>query len=194
MTAPSADSTQPAGLNEGPAELEAILEAATVPVSDEELARQALAAQPEASEGSARTADAAEPLTNEVGRAVWAMEHGVPSDEAARLADPLRITPPDWLEPPTVVAPVLPPEVAIPEDAPPISEAELEAQALAATPEPEQAATQAPGLVDEVGQALWGIEHGVVPPDVIPPPTAAQLLLNEAAAEASESGRGTPGV
>lgn len=194
MTAHSADSTRPAASAEGPAELEAILEAATVPVSDEELARQALAAQPESSEGGARAADAGEPLTNEVGRAVWALEHGLASDEAARLADPLRITPPDWLEPPTVVSPALPPELAIPEDAPPISEAELEAQALAATPEPEQAATQASGLVDEVGQALWSIEHGVVPPEVIPPPTAAQLLLNEAAAEAGDTARGRPEV
>ncbi|KPF69304.1 hypothetical protein IP84_05285 [beta proteobacterium AAP99] len=194
MTAPSSDSTQIAASTEGAAELEAILEAATVPVSDEELARQALAAQPESSEGGRRTAAAAEPLTNEVGRAVWAMEHGVASDEAARLADPLRMTPPDWLEPPTVVAPVLPPELAIPEGAPPITEAELEAQALAASPEPEQAAAEAPGLVDEVGQALWGIEHGVVPPEVIPPPTAAQWLLNEAAVDASDTGRGKPEV
>ncbi|HET7774186.1 MAG TPA: hypothetical protein VFK82_10210 [Burkholderiaceae bacterium] len=178
--------------SEGPAEVAAILQAAAVPVSDEELARQALAASavedPEASERA--DPEAAEPLGNEVGRAVWAMEHGVASEEASHLTDPLRITPPDWLEPPVVVAPVLPPEQAVPQDAPPISDEELEAQALAALPESEQEAAAQDGLVDQVGQALWALEHGVVPPEVVPPPTAAQLLISEAQAE--KDGRSGP--
>ncbi len=174
--------------SEDPAEVAAILQAAAVPISDEELARQALAAAAaDAPEPSGRAEpETAEPLGNEVGRVVWAMEHGVASEDASHLIDPQRITPPDWLEPPTVVAPVLPPEQAIAQDAPPISDAELEAQALAAQPETEVQAVEEDGLVDQVGQALWALEHGVVPPEVVPPPTAAQLLISEAQAENGE--------